>query len=86
MSRIIKNKSIYIAIFVFFTTITISMAQPGGPGGAPGGGAVVVGGGAGSPVGSPVDGGALALLIIGVAILIAQRMNLFDKFHLRQND
>ncbi len=54
-------RKIAVVAFVLIATATLSTyAQgPGGPGGGPGGGD--------PPVGAPLDGGALALLIAGAA-------------------
>jgi hypothetical protein len=60
------KKSHKIALLIVLLTIQISvlMAQPGGPGGGPGGGDPPVGG-----AGIPLDGGALELLITGIAYM-----------------
>ena len=63
-----KTKNIYRTLFIIVFLIclgnTIIMAQPGGPPGGGGGGEVVGGG-----TGVPLDGGTVALIIGGLAIV-----------------
>jgi hypothetical protein len=61
------KKSHKIALLIVLLTIQISVlvAQPGGPRGGPGGGDQQVGGG----TGIPLDGGALELLLAGLAYI-----------------
>lgn len=60
-----KTHKILLLIVLLTIQISVLMAQPGGPGGGPGGGDPPVGGGAGIPL----DGGALELLLAGLAYM-----------------
>jgi hypothetical protein len=61
MNKIITKRELLIVLLIAFSMITL-YAQPGDPGGAPTGGDPVV-----STV--PLDGGALELLMAGLAII-----------------
>ncbi len=56
---ILKRITLIVMIFILSSTISTFAQGPGDPGGGPGGGD--------PPVGAPLDGGALALLIAGAA-------------------
>lgn len=79
---ILKSKNIFLTLVFIVGCIFTSIAQPGGPGGAPGGGDVVVGGalGGGGATGVPLDGGTFALFIIGMLIVLEHKFNFIYKF------
>ena len=69
-----------MGLVLFFLTYfsILSLAQPGGPGGAPGDGDPPVGGDE-NPVGVPLDGGTTALVVIGIIIFLNQKFNIIHK-------